>query len=109
MKAVLMAIALMTGVIQHTVYAHSTHAVDEPTAISIVQSAIPQLITKDFGFEVGQLDASWKSITEKDVTMVETDGDFYIMSATNPESKAAIFFLIGINGQVMEVTNNNNF
>jgi len=99
----------MTGIAQHTVYAHSTHAVGETTAITIVQRAIPQLTTKDFGFEVGRLDMSWNSITEGDVTMVETDGDFYIMSATNPESKAAIFFLIGINGQVLEVKDSNDF
>ena len=109
MKAVLMAIALIAGVAQQAVNAHSTHGVDETAAIAIVYDAVPQLTAKDFGFEVGQLDASWKSIAETDVSMVETDGDFFIMRATHPESKAAIFFLIGINGQVIEVKDSNDF
>jgi hypothetical protein len=109
MKAFLITIALMTGVIQHTAYAHSTHGMDEDTAITTAHETIPKLITEDFGFEVGQLDASWSSITEGDVSIVETDGDFYIMSATNPESKKVIFLLIGINGKILEVKDSNDF
>ena len=109
MKALFMSIALIASIAQHTVNAHSTHGVDESMAVSIVHDAVSKLTTKDFGFEVGQLDASWNSITESDVSMVETDGDFYIMRATNPESKAAIFFLIGINGEILEVKDSNNF
>ncbi|MFT6301839.1 MAG: hypothetical protein ACI9XK_002012 [Granulosicoccus sp.] len=109
MKAVFMAMALMAVVAQHTVSAHTTHGVDEATAITIVHESVPQLIAKDFGYEVGQLDESWNSVAESDVSMVETDGDFYIMQATNSESKATIFFLIGINGQVLEVKDSNNF
>lgn len=109
MKAFIFAIALVVSVAQHTVYAHTTHGVDEGTAIAIVYDAVPQLIAKDLGFEVGQLDESWVSITENDVTMVETDGDFYVMQATNTETYATIFFLIGINGQVLEVKNSNDF
>jgi hypothetical protein len=109
MKAVLMAIALMAVVAQHTVSAHTSHGIDEATAVTIVHEAVPQLTTKDFGFEVGQLDESWNSIAESDIAMVETDGDFYIMQAINSESKVTIFILIGINGQVLEVKDTNSF
>jgi hypothetical protein len=109
MKAVLVAIALIASIALHTVNAHSTHAVDESTAIAIVHEAVPKLTTEDLGFEVGRLDANWNSMAESDVSMVETDGDFYIMRAINPGSKETIFFLIGINGQILEVKDSNNF
>ncbi|MFT4729635.1 MAG: hypothetical protein ACI9UN_004153 [Granulosicoccus sp.] len=55
MKSVSMAMALMAAVVQHSVSAHTTHGVDEATAITIAHYAVPQLIVKDFGYEVGQL------------------------------------------------------
>jgi len=109
MKAVLFALVLGASIAQNSVYAHTTHGVDEDKAIAIVYDALPQLTTKDFGFEVGQLDKSWNSIADSVVTMVETDGDFYVMQATNTETDATIFFLIGINGKVLDVKNSNDF
>lgn len=109
MRAVFMAMALMVAVTHHTVSAHTSHGVDEDTAITIVQDTVPQLVVKDFGFEVGQLDESWNLMAESHVSVVETDGDFYIMQATNPESEETIFFLIGINGQVLEAKHSNDF
>lgn len=109
MKAVIFAMALSASIAQHSVYAHTSHGIDEDTAAATVYKMVPQLTTKDFGYEVGQLNESWNSIAESDVSMVETDGDFYVMQAVHPKSKAVIFFLIGINGQVLEVKENNSF
>lgn len=107
--ALSLALSLSAAIAQQTVNAHSAHGVDEPAAMTIVRDTVPLLTTKDLGFEVGQLDTSWNSLTEDDIALIETDGDFYVMSATNPESGSAIFFLIGINGQILDVNNSNDF
>ena len=110
MKTIVLIVALLTSIAVHNnSSAHSTHCVDESTAIQIVLAAIPQLTTRDFGFQVGQLDASWNPMDESNIAMVETDGDFFIMSARNAQSTTTIYFLIGINGQVLEVKDSNDF
>lgn len=109
MKATVLAIALVFSIAQHTVLAHTSHGVDEATAITIVYEAVPQMTEENLGFDVGQLEKSWNSIAESDLSMVETDGNFYVMQATDAETIATIFFLIGINGKVLEVKNSNDF
>jgi len=109
MKAIILAIALIVAMSYQSVSAHSNHGVDEPTAIAIVLEAVPQFTTKDAGFEIGQLVSSWNAITESDISVVETDGDFYVMQASNPESKTTIFLLIGINGSILDAKFSNDF
>lgn len=109
MKAFLIAIALAALLFQSAAFGHASHGVDKKEAITIVHESVPKLADKDYGFEVGQLDASWKSLSASDVAVIETDGDFYVMSATNSETKAVIYLLIGINGRILEVKNTNEF
>lgn len=109
MKSFLLALGLLTTSMQQNVHAHSSHGVDEDTAIKIVYEAVTQFTAADSEFEVGQLEETWNSISESDVEVVETDGDFYVMRATNSETQASIYFLIGINGKILEVKNTNDF
>lgn len=109
MRALLLTAILAFSLNSPLVFAHGSHGVDSAEAISIVYASVPKLADKDYGFEVGQLPKSWKSLTRNDVAVVETDGDFYVMSATNSESKSVIYLLIGINGRILGVKNTNDF
>jgi len=64
---------------------------------------------KEFGFEVGKLDVSWKLLTSSDISVVSVEDSFYVVRANNTEKEGAIYFQIANNGQVMDVTHKNDF
>lgn len=90
-------------------YAHGDH--DEPAvispegAISIANKSVQQLTFKELGFAVGKLDASWKTLTAQDLSVVSIEDSFYVVSAKNSES--TLYFKVAFDGQVMDVTHTN--
>jgi len=61
---------------------------------------VQQLTFKDFGYEVGKLDKSWKSLSKKDVNISNLLDTAFIVSATNATTQKVIYFEIAKNGKV---------
>jgi hypothetical protein len=110
MKKLLSILALCSAIFCSNVTAHSAHGdISGQAAINIVSKSLPQMTFKEFGFEVGKLDASWKLLTSSDMSVVSVKDSFYVVSANNTETGGSIYFQIANNGQVMAVNHKNNF
>ncbi|MDC3190066.1 DUF6488 family protein [Pseudoalteromonas elyakovii] len=103
---VLMCFALVSTVVS----AHGDHGlISGQQAMSIAAKSLNKMTFKDYGFEVGKLDASWKDITKEDVSVVNAEGGFYIVKAVNKSDAKDIFFKIAKNGQLLDVKSSNDF
>jgi len=110
MKLVFFVLFLVAFIGQGSALAHSNHdVISGQTAVSIASKTVKQLAFKDFGFEVGKLDASWKELNSGNFNVVEVLEDSYIVSAKNSASESTIYLHIGSNGQVLNVKNSNTF
>jgi hypothetical protein len=58
---------------------------------------------------VGKLDASWKTLTALDLSVVSVEDSFYVVSANNNESESTIYFKVAFDGQIMNVTHTNEW
>jgi hypothetical protein len=108
---ILACVVLLSAFIgQGNALAHGGHGdIDGKTALRVASKSVKQLTFKDFGFEVGKLDASWTELTASNFSVVEVLEDSYIISAKNMASKKTIFFQIAHNGQLMKVKNSKEF
>lgn len=96
--------------LQSVAMAHSNHdVISGQKALSVANRSVKQLTFKDFGFEVGKLDASWKELKIEDFSVAEVLHEGYIVKATNNANSDTIFFHIGANGQVLNVKNSHAF
>ena len=96
----LFSLIISTGLVS----AHSDHGViNEKTAIEIAQKAVQQMTFKDFGYQAGKLDASWKSVKPENIEVVEVGESFYVLRVTQGDSKESLSLNIGFTGQVLEV------
>jgi hypothetical protein len=113
MKKLLTVLTLCSGLICGNVSAHGDHdkrgVISEQAAISIANKSLTQMTFKEFGFEVGKLDDSWKSVTSANFTVVSAHDSFYIVSANNTGNDNTIYLKINKNGQVLEVSHKNEF
>lgn len=101
----LFSLITLTGLVS----AHSDHGViNEKTAIEIAQKAVQQMTFKDFGYQAGKLDASWKSVKAADFEVVEVGDGFYVLRIAQSETKQFLSMKIGFSGQVLEVTENSD-
>jgi len=65
------------------------------------------LAFKDYGFEVGKLNDSWKGISSEAFTVVNESDDTYIIQASNDSEQ--VYFKIAKNGQLVDVKSKNDF
>lgn len=85
------------------VMAHSDHGmISDDTALQIAHKAVQQMTFKDFGYPVGKLDASWKSVKPDDIEVVEVGDGFYVLRITQSEMEQSLSMTIAFTGQVME-------
>jgi hypothetical protein len=104
MKTILRTLALVVFFGQSAAFAHEEHNdITRETAINIAIKTVQQLTFKDFGYEVGKLDKSWKSLSKKDVNISNLLDTAFIVSATNPTTQKVIYFEIAKNGKVRGV------
>lgn len=90
--------------------AHADHGViSGQGAIKVAAKSLNQMTFKDFGFEVGKLDGSWKEVPESQLSIVTFEGNFYVISAVNPTTKKQVFLKIASNGELLEVKDTNKF
>ena len=69
---------MSTGVLAHSDHGH----VSDQQAISIAAKSIRNCL-KDYGFEVGKLNDSWKGISSEAFTVVNESDDTFIIQASN--------------------------
>ncbi|APE06164.1 MAG: hypothetical protein CL600_06055 [Alteromonas sp.] len=110
MKKALTAAVLCCTLISGSTLAHGEHGViSGQNAISITAKYVKQMTFKDFGFEVGKLDESWKGLPSEKFSIVSVEEEFYVVSASNSEAAKQIFFKIANNGQLLDVNATNDF
>lgn len=110
MNKLLSALTLCSGLFCSAALAHSEHGIiSGQAAISIANKSLAQMTFKDFGFQVGKLDSSWKSLTSSDMSVVNVEDSFYVVSAINNQTNSTIYFKIANNGQVLHITDKNDF
>lgn len=84
--------------------AHTGHGViNEETALQIAYKTVQQMTFKDFGFPVGKLEDSWKSVKPEDIQIVEVGDAFYVLRITQTETKQSLSMKIAFTGLVMAV------
>lgn len=89
------------------VLAHGDHGViSEQSAKQIANKTVQQMTFKDFGYQPGKLDASWKSVQTSDIKVVDIGDGFYLLRVTQGETKQSLSMKIALTGQVLEVTEN---
>lgn len=104
MKVIIRILLLVTCIGQGVAIAHVDHdVISNETALNIASKSVKQLTFKDFGYAVGKLDASWKSLNESNFSVIEVLEETYIVSATNMPKNEVIYFEIAKNGQVLGV------
>ena len=104
MKIFIRTILLIIGIVQGAAYAHQGHdPVSSDTALSIASKSVKQQTFKDFGFSVGKLDASWKSLTVPNFSVLAVLDKTFIISATNSTNDQVIYFEISKSGDVLDV------
>lgn len=110
MKKVFSATVLCCALISGSALAHGDHGViSGQKAIRVVAKSVKQMTFKDFGYEVGKLDDTWKDLSSDKFSVVSVEEEFYVVSASNIDSTKQVFFKIANNGQVMDVKATNDF
>ena len=110
MKKTLSAAVLLCALISGNALAHGYHGViSGQQATRIAAKSVKQMTFKDFGFEVGKLDESWKDLTPEKFSVVSVEEEFYVVSASNSDAAKQVFFKIANNGQVLGVKAKNDF
>lgn len=87
------------------VMAHSDHGkINAERAVQIAYKAVQQMTFKDFGYPVGKLNASWKSVKPDDIEVVEVGDGFYVLRITQIGTKQSLSMKMAFTGQVLEVS-----
>jgi hypothetical protein len=104
MKVIIRALFLVACIWQSAVFAHQGHnEISSETALNIANKSVQQLTFKDFGYQVGKLDVSWKSATDANFDVVEVLEKAFVVSAVNPSTNQIIYFEIEKDGKVLSV------
>mgnify|MGYP000398018506 CR=1 FL=1 len=104
MKVIIRTLLLVVFIVQGAAFAHEGHnEISHDTALNIANKSVQQLTFKDFGYEVGKLDASWKSLSSDSFSVFQVLEKTFVVSATNPSTKRVIYLEIAKNGKVLSV------
>lgn len=104
MKIIIRVLFLIACIWQSAAFAHEGHnEISSETALNIASKSVQQLTFKDFGYQVGKLNASWKSATDVNFNVVEVFKKAFVVSATNSSTNQVIYFEIAKNGRVIGV------
>lgn len=84
--------------------AHQGHdVISSDTALSIANKSVKQLTFKDLGYDIGKLDASWKSVTDSDFSVTPVFDNTFIVSVINTTTNEIIVFEIAKTGKVLAI------
>jgi len=98
----LLSLALCQGAI-----AHSEHSmISEGAALSIAKRAVSKLSFKDLGYNVGKLSKQWSLLKDTDFTLLDSKGNYFLVSATQTDIGKIIYLKITTSGQLISVNEN---
>ena len=102
---------ISTGTLAHSGHDHGSEheQVSEQQAISIAVKSIKKLTFKDYGFEVGKLNDSWKGISSQVLSVINEHDDYYLIKALNNNDGGEVYFKIDKSGQLLDVKPKNDF
>ena len=104
MKVLIRTIFLISVILQGAAYAHQGHdVISGNTALSIASKSVKQQTFKDFGYAVGKLDASWKSLNDSSFKVLAVLDKTFVISAANSINDQVIYLEITKNGKVLDV------
>mgnify|MGYP007087007817 FL=1 len=104
--ALFMALILNTGV----AFAHGGHGkISAKQALQVAAKTTQQLTFKDFGFKVGKLDESWKTLTAEDFKLLGVEANRYVISAVNKTENKKIYFLMTMTGEMLQINSEGKF
>jgi hypothetical protein len=104
MKVLIRTIMLITLLGQCSAYAHQDHdVISSQTALNIASKSVKQQTFKDFGYAVGKLDTSWKSLSYSSFNVLQILEKTFIISVTNATIGQVIYFEIAKNGKILGV------
>lgn len=108
MKRLLRTMLLVTLICPTSlVFAHSDHGtISQQTVKQIAAKSVQQMTFKDMGYQVGKLDAIWKSAQTSDVEILGFSGEFYQLRVTNRETRQRVYLKVAVTGQVLDATEN---
>lgn len=110
MKKFISVAALCSALVSGNALAHADHGmISGQKAISIAVKSVQQMTFKDFGFEVGKLDESWKEVKSEQFSVLRVEENFYVVSASTNKNDKQLFFKIANNGQVLDVKSTQDF
>lgn len=84
-------------------YGHEGHEhgpVSIKAALEIGLKTVKNYSAKPSPFEVGQLPASWATLTENDAKIYENKLGYYIVRVDNPQEKQAVYLKVLLDGTV---------
>ena len=64
---------------------------------------------KDYGFDIGKLDGSWKDVSSTSFAVASLERDYYVVRAIHPDSGEKVYFKIAGNGMVIDAKETNDF
>ncbi|MBT79992.1 MAG: hypothetical protein CL587_06325 [Alteromonadaceae bacterium] len=110
MKKLIAGLAASLMIMSGNVAAHADHGkISGQVAVEVAAKAAKQMTFKDFGFDVGKLDESWKDVSSTSFAVASMERDYYVVRATHPESGEKVYFKIAGNGMVIDAKEINEF
>lgn len=92
------------------VAAHADHGkISGQVAVEVAAKAAKQMTFKDFGFDIGKLDESWKDTAKTNFAVSSMERDYYIVRGIHAESEQKVYFKIAENGMVIDVSERDEF
>ncbi|MFT6268084.1 MAG: hypothetical protein ACJAVV_000889 [Alphaproteobacteria bacterium] len=108
MNVIIRTILLIGFFGQSFAFAHEGHdVISSEKALNIANTSVKQLTFKDLGFEIGKLDATWKSLSDSNFSVIQILDETFIISATNVINNDVIYFEIAKDGKVLGVKDSN--
>ncbi|HBS41331.1 MAG TPA: hypothetical protein DEA26_01530 [Oceanospirillales bacterium] len=105
MKSLIIAAAMSLSLFSGQVLAHADHGpITQGGAMEVAARAVQKMTVRDFGYSTGQLDAGWKNIDGKQVSLKESGPGFYVVEITKAGSDEKVYVKVLDNGAVAEVS-----
>ena len=102
----LVTIAISSNTVAHD-GGHGAMGADR--AVSLAQTSAKMLTFKSHNMSVGKLDVSWNKVKLEQFILVEESKDNFIVKATNKANNQTLYFEVGKDGSVNEVSESSGF
>lgn len=101
-SSLVLSLTLMTGQAFAHSGGHGNIAAGDATRIA--RTAAKMLTQQAHGFEIGKLDSSWQQVAREHYKLEQLQQHFYLVSAVNPKNKQKLYFKVGKEGQILDIS-----